>query len=129
MKLYKPVPVALHKSREDYFCGCVACEDRRMDVVRVGSLVIPATQDPERTSPGTVSVWKEGTWKETGWGLRVEDHLAGDPWYEPGTPGEVIKIIPQSDKDCGHLYPCLVKWPAIGEYVTSMRWLVVVEPQ
>lgn len=101
-----------HESKDArYVCGCVACEDYRAKRVTVGCLCRPA-------KPGTVPYWRPGTWKTSGWSLRL------DP---VGVFIVVIGDIERTDVDnAGHLDSVLCYHPTKGEIVTSRKWLVSV---
>ena len=120
-------PLPPHIVAAPYFCGCVSCECWREARVEPGQLVRPATQDPTKTTPGTVPFWRPNDWRSSGWNLRMEDNgidlllVVGDVDDADRTNG-------------GHLSCCvvvamgsnrLIKQFA-GPLVTSKKWLVVV---
>lgn len=102
-------------------CGCVACEDWRGARVRPGRLCRPATQDPSRTSPGTVPAWPLGEWSRVGWGFRLEDHCIDLLM--------VLGYVDELDKASGGHLDCVVVLTREREprlLVTSRKWLVAL---
>ncbi len=103
-----------------YFCGCVACEAWRAVRIVPGVIARPATQDPKKTSQGTVPAWKLGDWSRSGWDFRLERNSIE----------RVLVIGPVEEKDrenAGHL-DCVViltfeEDPRL--LVTSRKWLVL----
>lgn len=104
-----------------YSCGCVTCEQWRGARVRPGRLCRPATQDPSRTTPGTVSAWPLNSWERVGWGYRLEDHKIFRVM--------VVGYVDELDKANGGHLDCVVVLTHEAEprlLVTSRKWLVAL---
>lgn len=104
-----------------YCCGCVSCEQWRAARVRPGRLCRLATQDPSRTSPGTVPAWPINDWERTGWSLRLEDYDVNRVL--------VIGYVDEFDKANGGHLDCVVVLTHEREprlLVTSRKWLVAL---
>lgn len=81
----------------------------------------PATQDPSRTTPGTVPAWPLNTWGTTGWGYRLEDHGIFLVM--------VVGYVDEFDEPNGGHLDCVVVLTRETEpklLVTSRKWLVAL---
>lgn len=104
-----------------YCCGCIACEQWRGARVRPGRLCRPATQDPSKTSPGTVPAWPLHQWEKVGWGLRMENNGIDRVM--------VVGYVDELDKPNGGHLDCVVvltQEPEPRLLVTSRKWLVAL---
>lgn len=138
-------PELLHPPENGIWCPCIACDHWRASQIAIGSLVYVIHKQqyveldscgyrigriPEIMHGGT-PVWRRHEWSKTGWDWRIERDLFGnayaqqDPWVtDPMAPGLVKMLIPENENDSGgHLDCALIEWPALGEIVTSRKWL------
>jgi len=110
--IYTKLPHPLYKKR--FNCGCCACEAYRSERVEIGSLVKPAMTE---TNYG-VPFWRRNDWENTGWSMRITDIHKGI----------VIGAIPSGEKSSGaHLDCVIVYFATKGVFVTSRKWLVVLD--
>ncbi len=104
-----------------YSCGCIACEAWRAARVWPGRLCRPATEDPSRTSPGSVPAWPLNDWSLTGWGFRLEDNKISRVL--------VVGHVNELDKANGGHLDCVVvltQEPEPRLLITSRKWLVAL---
>jgi hypothetical protein len=106
----KPHP----QENPDVDCGCICCDQYRAERIKVGDMCRPFFQ--KKSQPGTTPYWYPGTWKTSGWSLRMQrDRIE-----------RVVVIGFPRGGDDDHLDPVLCYAPGVGEIVTSRRWLNVI---
>lgn len=114
----------MHKMKDSrWSCGCTGCESQRAEQVKIGSLVVPATRDPDKTNPGTIPFWSPGEWCVSGWSKRFHP--------EDESPLIVLSFIDRKDiENGGHLDSALLFSTFTGmSVITSKKWLRVVSSQ